>query len=356
MFFWNTWDKESRIVYLSALSLMGISLIFYFYFYFLGLDSVLEWDIKTTSEPIRIAIDTFTKGIVNFSVEADVYMLTQQFAGGDMILNIPALYIYFAILLFALVIALTTLSFLNNWLYYAGTSIILGYYILQQPNVLFDNFLLNKFLQVLPIFFLGGTSYYFFAFSKKSKFILRLGVFLISSLAYYAVIIFYKGSFIPIVYMVNYAAVVTIVLSLLFIFFIGFEIVYAFLFLISSNKGSGGKNSTYHFSGIFLMYMVNLILQYLHNTRQIQFELIHISPFLILAVSAILGINGFKERSVMFPKLLPFYPFGAVIYISWAAICFATIGYFFSTGNDPLVELFEDFILFTHIGFGIGSA
>jgi hypothetical protein len=333
--------------------LLVVSILFYGFYNYLGVNSLIHWNILTSTEKLKIPIDTFTKGILSFSIEADTYLVFQQYIGGDFTIDIWASYLYFGIIILALLLALTTLSFLNNWLYYVGTAVVLGYFILQQPDVLFSDLSWSKFIQIAPILFIGGTGYYFFAINTRVKFAYRFFVFLISTGIYYGLLFQFSSINIPVLYLLNYGAIVLIIISLVFIFFVGYEIVYMFLNIITVNKTSGNQNGTIHFSIIFGLYMLNLILQYFKNTHILNLELIHINPFFILLVSATLGIWGFKDRSVMFFKLLPFYPFGAVVYVAWAMICFSTIGFYFAMGNDPLVEVFEDSILFTHIGFGI---
>ena len=351
--FWNLWTKESKLVYLACLGLLFFSIFYYALYYFLGANSVISWDVVSTTEKIRIPIDTFTKGIFDFVIEADSYLVFEQYVGSDFNINLYAAYFYFGIVILALLLALTTLTFLNNWLYYFGTTVVLGYFIAQQPDVLFADQAWGRFIQIAPVLFIGGTGYFFFAYQKNVKFSVRFLVFLLSTAIYYSLLVKFSPTSHPLIFQLSYGAVVLVVIALAFIFFIAYEIVYAFLTLISNNKDASASNRFLNFSLIFALYMLNLVLQYFKNTRILHIDLIYISPFIILVISAILGIWGFKERSVMFTRLLPFYPFGAVVYVAWGVLCFATIGYYMATGNDSLVEVFEDFILFTHIGFGI---
>jgi hypothetical protein len=47
-------------------------------------------------------------------------------------------------------------------------------------------------------------------------------------------------------------------------------------------------------------------------------------------------------------------PSGALLYNALGMVTFATTAYAFSTANDPMVEVLEDAMMFTHIGFGFG--
>lgn len=350
--FWKSWTKESEYIYFITLGLLALAILFYGYFYFVGLDSLIEWDILTNIEKLRIPIDNFEIGVLNFSIEADAFLVFQQYMGSDIHINLYAAYFCFGLTIIALLLALTVFSFLNNWLYYVGTTIVLSYLILQQPDILFDSYWWNKYIQIAPVLFIGGVSYYFYAINSRAKFVIRFFTFLFFTCVYYLLLTNFTAVEQPLVYLIGFGAVAIIIISLGFIFFVSFETVYAFLYLNNVQKNDNSSNGLLHFCLIFGLYFLNLVLQYLQNARIFSLDLVYLSPFFLLIISVIFGIWGFKERSILFFKTLPFYPFGAVIYTTWAIICFSTIGYYFATGSDSMVEVFEDFILFTHIGFG----
>ncbi|RYF45890.1 MAG: hypothetical protein EOO39_50545, partial [Cytophagaceae bacterium] len=100
------------------------------------------------------------------------------------------------------------------------------------------------------------------------------------------------------------------------------------------------------------MYLLNLLLIWLRNTKTIEWDAFTISPFLVVGVSVILGIWGFR-RLVEQRELLSFREAGAGLYIGVAALATLTMGYAFATANDPLIELFEDVIVYSHFGMGL---
>lgn len=349
------WDKESKVIYYLFLSIFSISIIYFSAKLFLGTENYFEWKTISEISKIKVPIDNFEVGIFQYSIESDVYLALQTFFGGDVIMKSEITFLSFGIITLLILTILTTLSFLNNFIYYLGTFFCLSYFMLQQPNILFEDFNYNTIILIAPIIIFGGLSYYFFAFSNSTSFLLRIVSFIIIAIIYYGVLFSFTKLNSGVYYIFSYASIGAILLSILFIAFVAFEIVLGLLKLVSINeiKGQNQSNSL-HFIVIFLLYMTNLILQYLKNSNKINFELLPISPFIILIISSLLGIYGFKDRSLMFKNILPFYPFGAVIYICWSSFCFITISYFFVTGNDAIIEVFEDAIHLTHIGFGIG--
>lgn len=352
--FWNKWEKSAKIVYLLCLLILASISTVSVYFFFNGHNNIIHWDLIDQFENIKVVIDSIKSGIFNIPIEADAKIVFSLMVGTFPELNIGIVWGFFIVFNIALIIALTSFTYLNNWLYYAGTFVIILCYILQQPEILFPFSSLRKLFLVAPVLFIGSISYYFFAFSKKYGFLLRFSAIAAVCLLYLGGIIFLTEEKNPVLYLTNYGTIATVVVAIAFIFLVSFDIVYLFLFLISNNKGAGNKNGTIQFVFIYVLYTANLILQYLKNRGAIQFDLVFINPYFILLTSTILGIWGFKARSEMFKNTLPFSPIGGIIYLSWAILAASSIGYAFYSGNDPIIEVFEDTILFTHIGFGFG--
>ncbi len=351
----QNWNKESKIIYYSLILLFIASIITYFYATIVGTESYFEWQIDSKIDTIPLSIDDFETGIFQFSIQYDVYVPLQTYFGGNPIISPHFTAITFVLLILFVIICLTTLSFLNNWVYFLGTFLCISYLFMQQIDILYDDFSYSTWLSLSPILIFGGISYYFFAFSIQTSFFKRFLVFLIFACLYYFVILYFANSKNGYFYIFSYSSIAAILISICFIAFVAYEIVYGCLKLVSYNTLTGGKQgNSIHFIIIFFLYITNLILQYLKNSNKIDFELLPINPFYILLLSSLLGIYGFRDRSNMFSKVLPFYPFGAVLYICWATFCCITISYFFITGNDAIIEVFEDAIHLTHIGFGIG--
>ncbi|HEX9956054.1 MAG TPA: hypothetical protein VGA96_02320, partial [Fibrella sp.] len=97
---------------------------------------------------------------------------------------------------------------------------------------------------------------------------------------------------------------------------------------------------------------MNLLLIWLRNTKTIDWNVLTISPFLIVGVSIVLGVWGFR-RLVEQRELLSFREAGAGLYIGVAALATLTMAYAFATANDPLIEVFEDAIVYSHFGMGL---
>ncbi|MFN0050300.1 MAG: tetratricopeptide repeat protein [Cytophagales bacterium] len=352
--FWKSWDKSSRNIYLFSLVLFVATLLFAIFFAFQGHDNLIKWKPLDQYESIKVAIDSFDLGIFTIPVEADAKIVFSLLTGTAPEINLVAVWVFFIVVNIALLLALTSFTFLNNWLFYAGSFVVLLSYVFQQPDLLFSASDLRKFILMIPIVFLGGISYYFFAYSNAKSFTNRFLIIAAVAVLYFSGIFYFAHNQLSILYLTNYGTMAFVIIAIGFIFLVSFEILYFFLFVISNTKGAGTRNGTLQFVLVYVLYSLNLLMQYLKNRGVIQFDLVFINPFIILLFSSIVGIWGFKERSEMFKNTLPFSPTGAIIYISWAIIAAATVGYCYFSANDPVIEVFEDTILFTHIGFGFG--
>jgi hypothetical protein len=102
-----------------------------------------------------------------------------------------------------------------------------------------------------------------------------------------------------------------------------------------------------------VLYLGYVGLTFAKNDYLIDWDIIYLDEFLLLGISAVLGIWGFRKRGELISKQLPFRPLGGYIYLIFGILTFATINWVFTTGNDPLVDTFEDMIIFSHLGFGL---
>ncbi|MBC8111691.1 MAG: hypothetical protein H7Y04_11580 [Verrucomicrobia bacterium] len=159
-----------------------------------------------------------------------------------------------------------------------------------------------------------------------------------------------KGSH-PVMYLTGYGILAPIFITLLFTVMVSHEIIGNLLFLVTRTRHT--PRSLLHFSVFSLVYLANMALLYLHNSGYIGWEIFYFDAFVVFGFSVVLGIWGFRRQSVFFQRFLPFLPQGAVLYMVLAMISLVTLAFFGFTANDPMVDVFEDAIIFSHLGIGI---
>jgi hypothetical protein len=127
------------------------------------------------------------------------------------------------------------------------------------------------------------------------------------------------------------------------------EILASFVYVASQ----GTSKSLRHLSLISVIYMTNVIITCMHELGVIDWNFIYLNPYLLLTISAILGIWGFRKREPMYENIFPFAPYGAYFFLVLGAICFATIAQLLGNANDPALKIVRDAIIFSHTGYGI---
>jgi hypothetical protein len=85
----------------------------------------------------------------------------------------------------------------------------------------------------------------------------------------------------------------------------------------------------------------------------IEWNFIYINLYLLLSISAILGLWGFKLRESLYANIFSFSPYGAFFFMALGTICFITIAQLLGTSNDPALRIIRAAIIFSHVGYGI---
>lgn len=77
IYFWNSW-KKSKIVFISAIGLSALAVIYFFAGWYLEDKLVIQWEVDSTAETINTPVDTFVKHLFKYTVESDSYLLLRH--------------------------------------------------------------------------------------------------------------------------------------------------------------------------------------------------------------------------------------------------------------------------------------
>jgi hypothetical protein len=362
LFFWKDWELSHKLFYSLLFLFLTVLMGVYLFVYSQGvISNVVDWEVQSNLETYQMIADEFSKGFFSFSMDLDTYLIIQKYIPSTIQIKPLTTHIFLGVFLFSFLLIITVATYLNR-LWYTATMVMLLLFLSLakfdvlsvpadsvyqgDPNQLF-------FFATLLAFF--PLSFFFQSFKKNTPFFLRFILFgLITGGFVYWIDSGYSQVENPAFFITQYSILIPIVLSVLFIGFISHEIVNSFLFLTTvNNNGLTGKNSLVHFAVISAIYLLNVIYAYLVNINYASGDFFHLNPFVILVITSILGVWGFRKRDVQYGSFLPFAPYGAYLYLGMATITFSTIAYAFATGNDSLIEVFEDVILYTHFAFGL---
>jgi hypothetical protein len=96
-----------------------------------------------------------------------------------------------------------------------------------------------------------------------------------------------------------------------------------------------------------------VIITCMHEIGAITWNFVYLDLYLLLTISAILGLWGFRQRESQYNNIFSFAPVGALGYLALATICFGTIGQLLANWNDPALRVVRDAIIFSQTGYGI---
>ncbi|CAN5616596.1 hypothetical protein BH23BAC1_BH23BAC1_04080 [soil metagenome] len=351
--FWENWQRQNKLLYFFILLIFTVSAATYLYAFVTGNDLAINWVVNGNWEKISVLVDAFQKALFDFEVYADNYLITESFSGSNINISFRASQIYLIFLGFALSLILAVFSVLPRFWYILGMA---GFVFLITNFKIEQLFLFGRgdFIAMVIVFLLYlPISYFLHAIRPDVRFNSRVFIFIAITVTLGLLIDFFSEIEHPWLYLANYGLAGPVIISILFIFIVAHEIIAAFLLWITYYNNAYSKNSLLHFVALSVVYLFNVFLAYLHNTRVIDWNIFYLDAFLLLLISAFFGIWGFRKRSELFSNMLPMNGPGEILFLALGIICFSTIGYLFVTANDPIVETFEDAIIFSQFGFGI---
>ena len=325
------------------------SLLFLWFSYFQGAHGIIHWEKIQQQKIIETTVHNFRLGPFQLNVPGESYVIFEYLQGSDIQHNTLASYTFLAVLAICSMILLTVITTLPKFWYFLGMT-------------LFILFILSLRLEVLLIFGQRGyivpavvltafvsLSFYFKSFRPSTDLSTRVLMFLALSAITGLLIHLFSGIQYPLLHLAVTAYLPSMILCVLFIIMVAHEILVSFIYIASQ----GTSKSLQHFSIISFIYLINVVITCLHEMGVINWEFLYINLYLLLTVSAILGLWGFKLREPQYHIIFFFAPIGAIFFLALATICFITISQLLGNANDAALKIIRDLIIFSHAGYGI---
>jgi Flp pilus assembly protein TadD len=349
--YWKKWHKEYQIIGYGVAFLFTVSFLLLWFNYFVGTDAVIHWLKFYHQEPIETVAHSFQVGNFELSIPIESYITFEYFNGSVLIPNTFVSHCFILLLVLAAIVLLTVITTFEKFWYFVGTG-------------LFILFIVSLRLEVLHLFGLTGQwtiigiliiyvliSFYFNSLRSTTTFSTRLITFLTITGVLGVLIYFFSAVAHPFLHLAVTGYIPGMILSIIFMIMIAHEILASFIYLTS--QGSTSTKSLQHFSIISAIYIANLIITYMHEAGVIQWNFLYINLYLLLSVSVILSLWGYQQREKLYQNITRFNPFGAYFIACLGIITFSTIAMLLGNANDPALKVIRDFIIFTHLGFGI---
>jgi Tfp pilus assembly protein PilF len=341
LFFWNNWHSSRALFYQFALALLALSLLLMGLSAWWGLEAILNWNVLSELQEARFTLDSAN---VSSPLSAPIYFVVEQFVASGLQLRGVVFEVFAGLFLTGLMLGLTAISTLKGTWYYVG----MGVFMFVLVSLQLDAFLglTNSFLPLGLIVLYAGLNFYFNAFREDIELWKRFAVFEGFTLALWV-----AGSFSGNLsaYLASYGLAGAVVLSAVFIFWIAVEIGNGLLYLATANRSPNGLQ---HYSILSLVYLGNVLLIFLQYTKAVDWQVFTFNPFLLFGVSVVLGVWGLRKREVLLAESMPFDTSGAFVYLGLGLVATATVSLAFATANDPLIETFEDTIVYTQLTMG----
>ncbi|MBC5993182.1 tetratricopeptide repeat protein [Pontibacter cellulosilyticus] len=353
--FWKGWDTDTKYPYLFLLLLSLLALTIGVFYYFAGEDYAYAWDKITDLQVVPVPVHEVSRLLENFTLTADGYLLFEQYDVAPPTTNTTAATLFLGFIALSIAFYTAAISTMKRIPYFVGVLLLM----LFLASFYFDELSIfgagtSQTTLLVSIILLAAGSYSFQAFLPQTKFSLRLLVML-GIVGMLGVIFYSEADFsaeLVTLHLVNYSSIGTLLVTLLFMLWVSYENVNALLWINTQGKTPERRFSLWQFILVTVLYLLNLLLLYLRHIGYLHADLLYINAYVILLLSTIAGFWGMRQREAYYKKLFPFRPTGAVLYLVFATIAFASIGYAFATANDTYIALFRDLVVYTHLAFG----
>ncbi|HEX6890812.1 MAG TPA: hypothetical protein VF141_08965, partial [Chryseolinea sp.] len=349
LFFWRSWTKDYRWIWHLCAATFILSVCFLWYSYSQGASGVISWIKLQEQKVIETTVHSFRLGPFNLSIPADSYAILEYFHGSDIEPNVTASYLLLAVLAFSGVIIIAVVTTLERFWYFIGMALFLLFLVSLRFEVIGIFGIFNNIPVAIVILLYTIPSFYFNRIKNNYPFLKRLLVFAALTVILIIVIAFFSEVQYPFYHLTLTGYLPALIVSVIFIVTVAHEVLASFIYIVSQ----GTSKSLQHFGLISVIYMANVIITCFHELGIIEWNFLYIDLYLLLTISAILGIWGFRQREILYENIVAYAPFGAYFFLAIGAVCFATTGSLLGNANDPALKIIRDVIIFSHTGYGI---
>lgn len=352
--FWKKWTGATRFLYLLSLVVLLASVIYYAVYYFLGINALFDWEVMYDIKNVSSTIDSYKLNIFDLPINSENYVVFQYFQPSMIQVNYLSATLFMCFSAFAACLGLTVVTTYKKLIWFVpGTFLFVAWLAAFKLDLLAVFGQENRYLLGTMLLVYLSEAFIFHSIFHRISFLKRFGAFLITTVLFGVLILSGASAHSPVIYMSNFGLVVPAVITLLFMFVVGYEVLQIALTVITYARNTDPWVAPMNFLIVSILYLGIIICQIMYYTGDLTWK-IPFSVYLFFPICAVLGIWSHRKRSVLYIDILPFSPGGAFLYLSMAIFSFATVGYVLSISLTPAMYLFEYLFLASQIGFGIG--
>lgn len=311
-----------------------------------GYQWLYEWKTLITTQNQEIPLETFEKGLLQVDFLVPSYFQQYLYVATDLKIPFWASQVWWIVISLAISLLGASISFFNRTYFLLSATLMIIFIITLQIHLLGIFGIYAKWLwSGIWIVLIVGANYYFHAFGQKYSFLQRFGINLILWLLLDLLIFLFAKESNPTLYLSSYGIVLPAIVAVSTIFLVASEIPY----LVASLTATQPKKLGFHL--FIVLYLTNLLLLYLRNSKQYNTNFLLIDDFYILAISQIAGFWGVRYNP-LFQTIVP-ERMRIWVYLAMVIITNITLFYFNTTANEDAIAASEDFITYSHAGFAV---
>lgn len=350
LWFWRQWPNPYRSLTALLLILASSLALLFIGFYLAEYVPALGWEVLSAGEWLPFPYQTLSPATHPHDLTLEALVVQQLFRGQTLVVEPWWAYAFMGLIIITLSIGQALISMLSRFWYFVGMTGVILLFFFFKLDLLQINLFNNRGGVILILAVYLPLSYFVHAIRPQTTLPTRIILFMVGSILL-GFLLNYLSPVADITFFLSqYTATLPLVLILLFIVTIGHEPMAGLVFVATQ---SGGKQAVIHFITFTVIYLGYLFISYLHHTNALHWDILYLDGNLLLLVSSLLGIWGFRARRELAQKILPFRPVGSWLYLLLMIVTWGSLFYYWITANDPILETVEEVVFMSHMGFGV---
>jgi Tfp pilus assembly protein PilF len=345
LFFWKVWSSSERRMAVAAFAVIFLAIIFFILRSIDPLSNVIRWNVVSELSEITSVVDVLQLGQWQYGISTPAHLVTESFMASVMEIDFLTIHIFWIFALIGLSLILAALTTMSRFWYLGGMVIFIMFLAVSRLETLGVFGEGNRTLFLIAVILYGGVTYYFQAFRPDFGISIRILGITVVSIILALLIAFASNTPFPALTSAVYSFPFWMFITVLFLLISSTEIMAGLVWLSTSGSATKGRSGLTNFLVISVLYLLVLLLMYLRNTKQIDWDITLISPLFLALAAGILGLWGFRRRADSTGGLIPFRSTAFWLYAGFFIIAAAFTALAAGTANDPVLESLEDAVV-----------
>jgi len=312
-----------------------------------GYENSVSWEVTTTADIIDFPAMIIDNGFIPHQIMGEKYLLEERYSGSRIERNLLSDQIYLGLIWLGMCLFLALSTSFGRYSFFA---VMAGFALFINRLNLFEVGLFginSKLVMLIPFILFLVPLVYFHEYRKDSPLLMRLASLLVVTVVLCLGI---NDAHTFADHFIAHSIFGFAIVTLIFIFLISEELLFLFLYAVTSTKG--GKSNHLHFALISLIYLSNLGLYYFNKSGIYENSFFFFDPYILLTISTLVALWSIRFKDQAFSNLVPAGLLSVVV-CSLGIIAFMFMSMSMNRGMDMIHQSFHYFILYSHLGLGV---